>query len=75
MEPRTFNPERGLVYVPINEAGFVYIPDKAFRTTPLSFNVGADFGAGGEIDEALEGGELCGSVVARGGEVGAGVEN
>jgi hypothetical protein len=36
---------------------------------------GADFGAGGEIDEALEGGELCGGVVAGGGEVGAGVED
>jgi alcohol dehydrogenase (cytochrome c)/quinohemoprotein ethanol dehydrogenase len=34
------------VYVPINEAGFVYIPAPGFRPTPLSFNVGADFGAG-----------------------------
>jgi alcohol dehydrogenase (cytochrome c)/quinohemoprotein ethanol dehydrogenase len=45
-QPMAFNPERGLVYVPINEAGFVYIPDKSFHATPLSFNVGTDFGAG-----------------------------
>jgi alcohol dehydrogenase (cytochrome c)/quinohemoprotein ethanol dehydrogenase len=41
------------VYVPINEAGFVYVPDKGFHPTPLSFNVGADFGAGSlPIDDA-----------------------
>jgi alcohol dehydrogenase (cytochrome c)/quinohemoprotein ethanol dehydrogenase len=34
------------VYVPINDAAFAYIPDKGFRPTPLSFNVGVDFGAG-----------------------------
>ncbi|MEJ0035472.1 MAG: PQQ-dependent dehydrogenase, methanol/ethanol family [Gammaproteobacteria bacterium] len=57
-QPMAFNPERGLVYVPINEAGFVYIPDKAFHATPLSFNVGADFGAGSlpiQDDKAMAG--------------------
>ncbi|MEJ1966973.1 MAG: PQQ-dependent dehydrogenase, methanol/ethanol family [Gammaproteobacteria bacterium] len=57
-QPMAFDPRRGLVYVPINEAGFVYIPDKAFRATPLSFNTGADFGTGSlpiEDDKAMAG--------------------
>ncbi len=57
-QPMAFNPQHGLVYVPINEAAFVYIPDKAFRATPLSFNVGADFGTGSlpiEDDKAMAG--------------------
>src|SRR5690606_16790048 len=36
----------GLVYLPVNEAGFAYIPDPGFRPTSLSFNVGVDFNAG-----------------------------
>jgi hypothetical protein len=39
------------------------------------FAGGADFGADGEIDEALEGGELSGCAFAGGGEVHAGVED
>ncbi len=38
--------------------GFVYIPDKAFRATPLSFNTGADFGTGSlpiQDDKAMAG--------------------
>jgi alcohol dehydrogenase (cytochrome c)/quinohemoprotein ethanol dehydrogenase len=57
-QPMAFNPERGLVYVPINEAGFVYIPDRSFVPTSLSFNVGADFNAGSlpvENDKAMAG--------------------
>jgi alcohol dehydrogenase (cytochrome c)/quinohemoprotein ethanol dehydrogenase len=45
-QPMSFSPLTKLVYVPINDAAFVYIPDKNFRATPLSFNVGVDFGAG-----------------------------
>jgi len=57
-QPMAFNPQRGLVYVPINEAGFVYIPDRAFVPTALSFNVAADFNAGSlpiEDDKAMAG--------------------
>jgi alcohol dehydrogenase (cytochrome c)/quinohemoprotein ethanol dehydrogenase len=57
-QPMAFNPQRGLVYLPINEAGFVYIPDKGFHATPLSFNTGADFGTGSlpiEDDNAMAG--------------------
>jgi quinohemoprotein ethanol dehydrogenase len=45
-QPMAFSAITKLVYVPINDAAFVFIPDKAFRATPLSFNVGVDFGAG-----------------------------
>ncbi|HVY82492.1 MAG TPA: PQQ-dependent dehydrogenase, methanol/ethanol family [Steroidobacteraceae bacterium] len=45
-QPMSFSPSTGLVYVPMNDAAFVYIPDMKFAPTPLSFNVGVDFGAG-----------------------------
>jgi alcohol dehydrogenase (cytochrome c)/quinohemoprotein ethanol dehydrogenase len=45
-QPMSFSPLTKLVYVPINDAAFVYIPDRNFKPTPLSFNVGVDFGAG-----------------------------
>jgi quinohemoprotein ethanol dehydrogenase len=45
-QPMAFSAITKLVYVPINDAAFVYIPDRAFRATPLSFNVGVDFGSG-----------------------------
>jgi alcohol dehydrogenase (cytochrome c)/quinohemoprotein ethanol dehydrogenase len=57
-QPMAFNPQLGLVYVPINDAAFVYIPDKSFRATSLSFNTGADFGTGSlpiEDDKAMAG--------------------
>jgi alcohol dehydrogenase (cytochrome c)/quinohemoprotein ethanol dehydrogenase len=54
-QPMSFSPLTKLVYVPINDAAFVYIPDGKFKATPLSFNVGVDFGAGAlpEDDRAL----------------------
>jgi quinohemoprotein ethanol dehydrogenase len=54
-QPMSFSPLTKLVYVPMNDAAFAYIPDQKFKATPLSFNVGADFGAGAlpEEDEAL----------------------
>ncbi|HEU4626368.1 MAG TPA: PQQ-dependent dehydrogenase, methanol/ethanol family [Steroidobacteraceae bacterium] len=45
-QPMSFSPSTGLVYVPMNDAAFVYIPDMKFAPTPLSFNVGVDFGSG-----------------------------
>ncbi|HEV7716365.1 MAG TPA: PQQ-dependent dehydrogenase, methanol/ethanol family, partial [Steroidobacteraceae bacterium] len=54
-QPMSYSPLTKLVYLPINDAAFVYIPDKGYRATPLSFNVGVDFGAGAlpEDDKAL----------------------
>jgi quinohemoprotein ethanol dehydrogenase len=57
-QPMAFSPVHNLVYVPINEAAFVYIPDKGFRATPLSFNTGVDFGTGSlpvDDDKAMAG--------------------
>lgn len=52
-QPMSFSPLTGLVYVPLNEAGFVYVPDSTFTPTSLSFNVGVDFGAGSlPLDDA-----------------------
>jgi len=45
-QPMAFSAQHKLVYVPVNDAAFVYIPDNGFQPTPLSFNVGVDFGAG-----------------------------
>jgi quinohemoprotein ethanol dehydrogenase len=57
-QPMAFSPLHNLVYLPVNEAGFVYIPEKTFRATPLSFNTGVDFGTGSmpiEDDKAMAG--------------------
>jgi alcohol dehydrogenase (cytochrome c)/quinohemoprotein ethanol dehydrogenase len=57
-QPMAFSPLHNLVYLPVNEAGFVYIPDKSFNATPLSFNTGVDFGTGSlpvEDDKAMAG--------------------
>ena len=45
-QPMSFSPLTKLVYVPLNDAAFVYIPDPKFAATARSFNVGVDFGAG-----------------------------
>lgn len=43
-QPMSFDPLTRLVYVPINDAGFVYQPVKKMKMDPHSFNVGIDFG-------------------------------
>ena len=42
--PMSFDPQTKLVYVPVNDAGFVYQPVKELVKKPHSFNVGVDFG-------------------------------
>ena len=39
----SFNPETGLVYIPIHQADFVYGHDAGFKARALSTNVGVDF--------------------------------
>ncbi len=41
-----FNPGTGLVYIPVNEAGFTYIAQKDWKPAAMGFNTGTDFGAG-----------------------------
>ena len=42
-QPMSFNPATGLVYIPIQDAGFPYIADPDFKSTELGYNVGVDF--------------------------------
>ena len=44
-QPMSFDPQTGLVYIPQQVAGFVYVPDKVFTPHKMGFNVGVDFGA------------------------------
>jgi len=41
--PMSYNPETGLVYIPVNIGGFPYIPDPNFEPEPRGFNNGIDF--------------------------------
>jgi quinohemoprotein ethanol dehydrogenase len=45
-QPMSYNPNTGLVYIPIQDAGFAYFDDMNFKPTELGFNVGVDFGKG-----------------------------
>ncbi|MEJ2088030.1 MAG: PQQ-dependent dehydrogenase, methanol/ethanol family [Gammaproteobacteria bacterium] len=45
-QPMAFDPGEGLVYIPVNIAGFPYIADTEFQAYPLGFNTGVDFYAG-----------------------------
>ena len=45
-QPMSYNPNTGLIYVPMQDAGFVYFDDLDFKPTKLDFNVGVDFGKG-----------------------------
>ena len=43
--PMSFNPKTGLVYIPVQEVGFTYVPDKAFVSKSLGVNMGLDAAA------------------------------
>ncbi len=45
-QPMSFSPLTGLVYIPVMEAAFPLIPDKAFRSKDFGWNTGVDFNAG-----------------------------
>jgi len=45
-QPMSFSPLTGLVYVPVTEMAFPYIPDTQFTPKNLAWNVGVDFDAG-----------------------------
>jgi alcohol dehydrogenase (cytochrome c)/quinohemoprotein ethanol dehydrogenase len=44
--PMSFDPRSGLVYIPVIDAGFPYIPEKGWKPAAMGFNTGMDFGAG-----------------------------
>lgn len=41
-----YNPEAGLVYIPVQETSFPYIPEAGWKSTTIGFNTGMDFAAG-----------------------------
>ncbi|MEZ5893345.1 MAG: PQQ-dependent dehydrogenase, methanol/ethanol family [Parvularculaceae bacterium] len=43
--PMSYNPQTGLVYIPVNIGGFPYIPDPNYTPKPRGFNNGVDFSA------------------------------
>ncbi|WP_375202779.1 PQQ-dependent dehydrogenase, methanol/ethanol family [Hyphococcus sp.] len=43
--PMSYNPETGLVYIPVNISGFPYAPDPNYEPEPRGFNNGIDFSA------------------------------
>jgi quinohemoprotein ethanol dehydrogenase len=45
-QPMSFSPSTGLVYLPVTEIGFPYIPEKAAKQHSLAWNTGVDFNAG-----------------------------
>ena len=46
--PMAFSPKTGLVYIPVNEAGFPYQEDPHFQHQPVGFNLGLDLSGGGQ---------------------------
>jgi alcohol dehydrogenase (cytochrome c)/quinohemoprotein ethanol dehydrogenase len=42
-QPMAYNPQTGLVYIPVQDAAFPYFADNAFERTGLGFNTGVDF--------------------------------
>jgi len=45
-QPMSFSPLTGLVYLPVTEMAFPYIPDAKFKPKSLAWNVGIDLDAG-----------------------------
>ena len=56
--PMSFNPQTGLVYIPAQENGFVYIRDQRFTYRPGMWNVGLDWTPFVELPAALPTGSL-----------------
>ena len=54
-QPMSFSPLTSLVYVPVTDMSFPYIPDGKFARRNLAWNVGVDFDAGSlPQDEAVK---------------------
>jgi alcohol dehydrogenase (cytochrome c)/quinohemoprotein ethanol dehydrogenase len=44
--PMSFDPKRGLVFIPVIDAGFPYFPEANWKPAAMGFNVGIDMSAG-----------------------------
>jgi PQQ-dependent dehydrogenase (methanol/ethanol family) len=56
-QPMSFSPLTGLVYFPVMEAGFMFVPARNLKHSSIGWNTGVDFNAGSlpEDPAALEG--------------------
>jgi len=45
-QPMSFSPKTGLVYFPVMDAGFMFIPAKSVKPSHIGWNTGVDFNAG-----------------------------
>src|SRR6202022_3072233 len=45
-QPMSYSPLTGLVYLPVSEAGFVFIGEQKFKSKDFGWNTGVDFNAG-----------------------------
>ena len=50
-QPMSYSPETGLVYIPVNAAGYQYAADKNFEPHPNSFNTGTDAAVAAELPQ------------------------
>jgi len=66
--PMSYSPQTGLVYIPANDMGFVYIGDRHFKARTFGWNTGIDFNAGSLPDDpkavAAIKGALTGMLIA-----------
>jgi quinohemoprotein ethanol dehydrogenase len=44
-QPMAYDPKLGLVFIPVQEAGFPYVPEANWKSAALGFNTGIDFAA------------------------------
>ncbi len=49
--PMSFDPTSQVMYIPVNDLGFVYIGDKSFKPRSFGWNTGVDFNAGSLPDD------------------------
>lgn len=45
-QPMAFDPKTGLVYIPVQQGAFPYIPETGWKSAKQGFNTGMDFAAG-----------------------------
>ncbi len=63
-QPMAYNPNSGLVYIPVQDAAFPYIEDAEYLATGLGFNTGVDFNAGSMPQDPAIKEQIFGSIKA-----------
>jgi quinohemoprotein ethanol dehydrogenase len=64
-QPMAFDQKSGLVYIPVQEAAFPYIPEANWKSSKIGYNTGVDFAAGAmPADPKIRGGAMAGTTGA-----------